>query len=306
ESVERGRALLQAQQRFFKGVYRTLQHADSRQLGFVTGLLGIDLALLRRLFGIGQCLDQLVDFETRTQTGNGADRHAVILDGLLTPGPRKGKFQTRPPLARGNCPTLEKSNLPAEQETAGILQTLGKLQSLLRRKLADDFATLPGNYLDHDAPGVFIDGELQPTLHLIDEFLDSLDCLYHTLTFGLSHGPSLGMNLFVRRCLARLLTVSNRGLMCCVKGADVESNVHHIISPSKERAPKAPPLVTQGLLTQQLQHGGRQLVGLRQDRGGSLLQSLVLGQISSFSGEVDVLDTAAGSGGVFRNGTQVG
>src|SRR5690606_20140009 len=57
---------------------------------------------------------------------------------------------------------------------------------------------------------------------------------------------------------------------------------------------------------QQLQHGGRQLVGLGQDRGGCLLQGLLLGQLGGFVGEVDVLDTTTGCSGVFHDRGQVG
>src|SRR5450830_353733 len=51
-------------------------------------------------------------------------------------------------------------------------------------------------------------------------------------------------------------------------------------------------------LLKQLQYSGRQLVGLSQNRGGSLLQGLLLGQLGGFSGEVGILDTTLCSIGV--------
>lgn len=59
-------------------------------------------------------------------------------------------------------------------------------------------------------------------------------------------------------------------------------------------------------LLKQFQYSGWQLVSLGQDRGGSLLQGLLLGQLGSFGSEVSILNATAGSGGVLGDALQVG
>src|SRR3990167_6338682 len=66
-----------------------------------------------------------------------------------------------------------------------------------------------------------------------------------------------------------------------------------------------PPKLTQ-LLLKQFQYSGWQLVGLSQNCGGSLLQSLLLGQLCSFSSEVGILYATQCSTGVFVDVLQVG
>src|ERR1700712_1281554 len=88
-------------------------------------------------------------------------------------------------------------------------------------------------------------------------------------------------------------------------GADV-----HIHSPLKVKSGRArkhtPPPKLYSLLLKQFQYSGWQLVSLGQNRSGSLLQSLLLGQVSRFSCEVGVLNTTQCSGGVFVDVLQVG
>jgi hypothetical protein len=74
-----------------------------------------------------------------------------------------------------------------------------------------------------------------------------------------------------------------------------------------ERARQAhSPAKTHRLLLKQFQYSGWQLVGLSQNRGGSLLQSLLLGQLCSFSSEVGILYATQCSTGVFIDVLQVG
>ena len=64
------------------------------------------------------------------------------------------------------------------------------------------------------------------------------------------------------------------------------------------------PFITLGLL-EQAEYGLRQLLGLGQDCGTSLLQDLVLAQVSGFSGKVGVLDATTSSGDVLRDTLQI-
>src|SRR5690606_29242673 len=84
----------------------------------------------------------------------------------------------------------------------------------------------------------------------------------------------------------------------------------YLATEKREEAPKHfPPQLLQTYLfslLQEAQHRLRQLVGLGQDRGTSLLQDLVLAQRSGFGGVVGILDTATGCRDVFTDILQVG
>src|SRR5450830_654172 len=75
---------------------------------------------------------------------------------------------------------------------------------------------------------------------------------------------------------------------------------------ARERDKHTPPPKLIPKLLKQVQYSGRQLVGLSQNRGRSLLQGLLLGQLSGFSCEVGVLYATLCSGHVLSHVLQNG